>query len=88
MSGQQPKSIDQKLEDIMVVLVGGHDSNGAYFPGLSPRMLTLEKRVDHIENEAEKANEGRLTLVRGIGLAAFGGAITQSIAWLKDHLPK
>lgn len=82
------KSIDQRLDDIMVVLVGGHDSNGAYFPGLSPRMLTLEKKVDHIEKESEKTNENRLTFSRGIAIATFGGVITQTLSWLKDHLPK
>jgi hypothetical protein len=88
MSPQQPKSIDEKLNDIMTVLTGGHDSNGVFYPGLSPRVQAVERRVDALEREKSLSNESRLTLARGIGIAAFGGAITQSIAWLKDHLPK
>lgn len=82
------KTIDQRLDDIMTVLTGGHDSSGVYYPGLSPRMLTLEKKVDHIEKESEKTNENRLTLSRGITIATFGGVITQTLSWLKDHLSK
>ena len=84
----QPKTIEDRLNDIMVVLVGGHDSNGVYFPGLSPRMQSLEKRVEHIERETEKASESRLTVGRGAGLLVFGGVVTQAISWLKDHLAK
>lgn len=84
----QPKTTDQRLDDIMAVLVGGHDSNGVYFPGLSPRMQSLEKRVEHIERETEKASEDRLTFGRGAGLLVFGGAITQAFSWVKEHLAK
>lgn len=87
MSGQ-PKTIEQRLDDIMAVLVGGYDSTGKYYPGLSPRVQQLEHRVDGIEKTAEKANESRLTLGRGVALTAFGGAITQALSWLKDHLPR
>lgn len=82
------RTTDQRLDDIMAVLVGGHDSTGAYYPGLSPRMIALEKRVDGLEKKAEKADENRLTFARGAGLLAFGGIFTQAATWLKDHLPK
>jgi hypothetical protein len=82
------KTIEQRLDDIMAVLVGGHDSTGKYYPGLSPRVQHLEHRVDHIEKATEKANENRLTFGRGVALTAVGGAIAQTLAWVKDHLPK
>jgi hypothetical protein len=88
MSPQQPKSIDEKLNDIMTVLTGGHDSNGVFYPGLSPRVQTMERRIDALERDKNLANENKLTIGRGIAIAAFGGVVTQTLGWLKDHLPK
>jgi hypothetical protein len=82
------KTIEQRLDDIMTVLTGGHDSNGAFYPGLSPRLQAIEKRVDALEKDKHLSNETRLTVGRGVAIAAFGGAITQALGWLKYHLPK
>jgi len=81
-------SVEQKLNDIMTVLTGGHDSSGVYYPGLSPRVLAIEKRLEAIEKEKEEYNAGKLTVGRGITIATIGGVITQALVYVKEHLPR
>ena len=77
--------IQDKLDSVLTILKGGHDATGKFYPGLSPRLDAIESRVNKLEDENARAEDGRLTLARGAGLALFGGVISQILGWIKDH---
>lgn len=83
---QEILAIHTKIDNVLTILKGGHDETGKFYPGLSPRLDHIETRVRKLEDDSERANEGRLTLARGAGLAVLGGAVGQFFGWAKDHL--
>lgn len=46
----------------------------------------VESRVAKLEEASERADEGRLTVARGAGIAVIGGLAGQAIGWIKDHI--
>ena len=78
--------IQDKLDSVLTILKGGHDATGKFYPGLSPRLDAIESRVNKLEDENARAEDGRLTLARGAGIALFGGVVAQAFNWFRDHL--
>lgn len=83
---EQIVAIHSKLDTVLTILKGGHDQTGRFNPGLSPRLDMVESRVAKLEGVSEKADEGRLTVARGAGIAIIGGLAGQAIGWIKDHI--
>lgn len=82
---QEIAAIHSKVDTVLTILKGGHDHTGRFNPGLSPRLDSVESRVGKLEVANERAEDGRLTMARGAGLAVFGGIISQLLNWIKDH---
>lgn len=79
------KAINSKLDAVLNILRGSHDAAGKFTPGLSHRVDLVEVRVATLEKESERAEDGRLTMARGAGLALFGGVVSQLLGWVRDH---
>lgn len=83
---QEIIAIHQKVDTVLTILKGGHDATGRFNPGLSPRVDAVEMRIAKLEDANERAEDGRLTVARGAGLAMLGGAVGQFFGWVKDHI--
>lgn len=79
------KAINAKLDTVLNILRGSHDATGKFTPGLSHRVDLVEVRVTTLEKDSERAEDGRLTVARGAGLALFGGLVSQFLGWIRDH---
>lgn len=88
MSPDGQQEIADKLDRILRILQGGHDSNGQWHTGVSPRLEGLELRVRTLEDIDSAAESRALNWRHAVGIALAGGGIGQVFTYVREHLTR
>ena len=76
------QDLHTKVDQVLTILRGGHDANGKWTAGVSPRLDDHERRIGDLEG-----SKGRqLNWWVALAISTFGAGIGQGLGWVRDHM--
>ena len=86
MSTADLSDLVTKVDAILTILRGGHDGQGRWTPGMSPRLDDHERRIGELEHTSAEAATRQLNWRHALSLSALGAAIGQAVTYARDHI--
>jgi len=80
------QDLHSKVDQVLTILRGGHDANGQWTAGVSPRLEDHERRIGDLEDGIEAASTRRVSWVQAFGISIFGASVGQIASYIKDHI--